>query len=119
VGAGTAGLTAANDLRMAGLSVVVLEARDRVGGEFEDERLVLAERLSEDVLFGRPVLALRWSPTPSVTAVAGDLTVRARFAIVAHGAQIDVEPAVPQHPNTAPIHVAPSDDLARTVASTI
>ncbi len=32
VGAGVAGLTAANDLRKTGLSVVVLEARDRVGG---------------------------------------------------------------------------------------
>ncbi|UIN31370.1 flavin monoamine oxidase family protein [Microbacterium binotii] len=32
IGAGAAGLTAANDLRKAGLSVAVLEARDRVGG---------------------------------------------------------------------------------------
>ncbi|MCJ1707665.1 NAD(P)/FAD-dependent oxidoreductase [Microbacterium sp. VKM Ac-2923] len=32
IGAGAAGLTAANDLRRAGLSVAVLEARDRVGG---------------------------------------------------------------------------------------
>ncbi len=32
VGAGAAGLTAANDLRRAGLSVAVFEARDRVGG---------------------------------------------------------------------------------------
>ena len=32
IGAGAAGLTAANELRKAGLSVVVLEARDRVGG---------------------------------------------------------------------------------------
>lgn len=32
IGAGAAGLTAANDLRNAGLSVAVLEARDRVGG---------------------------------------------------------------------------------------
>jgi putrescine oxidase len=32
VGAGAAGTTAANELRKAGLSVAVLEARDRVGG---------------------------------------------------------------------------------------
>lgn len=32
IGAGAAGLTAANQLKKAGLSVVVLEARDRVGG---------------------------------------------------------------------------------------
>jgi putrescine oxidase len=32
VGAGVAGLTAANDLKRAGLSVAVLEARDRAGG---------------------------------------------------------------------------------------
>lgn len=32
IGAGAAGLTAANELKRAGLSVAVLEARDRVGG---------------------------------------------------------------------------------------
>src|SRR6478609_1618792 len=32
IGAGAAGLTAANQLKKAGLSVAVLEARDRVGG---------------------------------------------------------------------------------------
>ena len=32
IGAGAAGLTAANELKKAGLSVAVLEARDRAGG---------------------------------------------------------------------------------------
>src|SRR6478736_9880058 len=32
IGAGAAGTTAANELKKAGLSVAVLEARDRVGG---------------------------------------------------------------------------------------
>jgi monoamine oxidase len=39
VGAGLAGLTAARDLAAAGLSVLVLEARDRVGGRVVNEEI--------------------------------------------------------------------------------
>lgn len=39
VGAGAAGLTAANDLRKAGLTVAVWEARDRVGGRLWTEAI--------------------------------------------------------------------------------
>jgi monoamine oxidase len=39
LGAGLASLSAARDLARAGADVVVLEARDRVGGRVEHERL--------------------------------------------------------------------------------
>lgn len=39
VGAGAAGLTAGNELRRAGMSVAVLEARDRVGGRLWTDRI--------------------------------------------------------------------------------
>jgi monoamine oxidase len=38
IGAGTAGLAAARDLVAGGESVIVLEARDRVGGRVHTER---------------------------------------------------------------------------------
>lgn len=38
IGAGTAGLTAAHDLTKAGESVIVLEARDRIGGRVHTNR---------------------------------------------------------------------------------
>jgi monoamine oxidase len=62
IGAGFAGLAAADELRRAGVDVVVLEARDRVGGRVWSEELVagdpcsVVERGAEFVLPGYDVL---------------------------------------------------------------
>jgi monoamine oxidase len=62
VGTGFAGLQAANDLRAAGHDVVVLEARDRVGGRVWSQELVygdartVIERGAEFVLEGYELL---------------------------------------------------------------
>jgi monoamine oxidase len=55
VGAGVAGLAAARELRAAGLSVLLLEARDRIGGRvltLRDERLPLPIELGAEFIHG-------------------------------------------------------------------
>src|SRR5262245_48988590 len=55
VGAGVAGLAAARDLARQGLSVVLLEARERIGGRIltlHDERVPLPIELGAEFLHG-------------------------------------------------------------------
>ena len=57
VGAGAAGLTAASDLAVAGLSVVILEARDRIGGRMftrHDEASGAPIELGAEFIHGKP-----------------------------------------------------------------
>ncbi len=104
VGAGFAGLQAATDLSLAGHEVVVLEARDRVGGRVWSQELVpgdtrtVVERGAEFVLDGydlmREVLAdLRLSLAPTTMSYyerepVGD-------AVTSHAAMAEVARAFP------------------------
>jgi len=57
IGAGVAGLAAARDLSAAGLSVTVLEARDRIGGRvytIRDPRVALPVELGAEFIHGLP-----------------------------------------------------------------
>ncbi|PVE94862.1 MULTISPECIES: NAD(P)/FAD-dependent oxidoreductase [unclassified Microbacterium] len=61
----------------------------RVVGGLQQVPLRLAERLGDDVLLNQPVRSLEWGPstgsgTPFVRATTDDLTVTARYAILAH-----------------------------------
>jgi monoamine oxidase len=72
VGAGVAGLAAARELRRRGLAVVVLEARDRIGGRIltlRDPRLPLPVELGAEFVHGAAPL------TYQVLAEAGITTI--------------------------------------------
>ncbi|GAB3632553.1 NAD(P)/FAD-dependent oxidoreductase [Microbacterium shaanxiense] len=56
---------------------------ERVVGGLQQVPLLLAEHLGDDVLLNQPVRSLEWGDA-GVTAETDDLTVRARFAILAH-----------------------------------
>jgi monoamine oxidase len=77
VGAGVAGLAAARELRRRGLTVVVLEARDRIGGRVltvRDPRLPLPVELGAEFVHGAAPLTYRLLAEAGLTAydLAGD-----------------------------------------------
>src|SRR5262249_24469300 len=67
IGAGAAGLGAANALMDSGLSVIVLEARDRVGGPAH------TIPAAPDVVFGGGGGWLHWADKNSFVPIAGQL----------------------------------------------
>lgn len=56
---------------------------ERVVGGLQQVPLLLAERLGDDVLLNQPVRSLEWGET-GVTATTDEMTIRARYAILAH-----------------------------------
>lgn len=62
IGAGAAGLAAARDLSIAGFQVVVLEARDRIGGRIHtchNDRSLFPIELGAEFIHGRPPATLQ------------------------------------------------------------
>ncbi len=77
VGAGAAGLAAASELAESGLSVLVLEARDRIGGRIfthQDPRLEFPIELGAEFIHGRPpeIFNLLRKHKVTITEVEGD-----------------------------------------------
>ncbi|MEQ1698963.1 MAG: FAD-dependent oxidoreductase [Ilumatobacteraceae bacterium] len=109
IGAGLAGLRAATDLRAAGLDVVVLEARDRVGGRvwshhFENGQV--AERGAEFIDGNHTeVLALAASLGLALTERSAEMDPQA--TLIDAGGR-----SVPMH-----LHASLADDLMRWEAA--
>lgn len=72
VGAGAAGLAAAHEVGAAGKSVLVLEARDRIGGRVltaRDPRLAFPIELGPEFIHGRPPSTWAWVKRLGLTAI--------------------------------------------------
>ncbi|MGZ0712934.1 flavin monoamine oxidase family protein (plasmid) [Coraliomargarita sp. W4R53] len=73
---------------------------ERVVGGLQQVPLLLAERLGDDVFLGQPVHTVNWSEDGVTIITDGDMTVRARFVILAHAPilypWIDFTPALPR-----------------------
>ncbi|HWS50878.1 MAG TPA: NAD(P)/FAD-dependent oxidoreductase [Microbacterium sp.] len=81
----------------------------RVVGGLQQVPQLLAERLGDDVLLNQPVRSLEWSDT-GVTATTDDLTVSARYAILAHApvlySRISFVPALPRRQHQMHQHLS-------------
>ena len=106
IGAGLAGLVAADDLRSRGLSVVVLEARDRVGGRLENATLADGSYLE----LGGQWIGPGFDALLELTQRYGLETVGVpspggKFIVRAQGNAVEV-PAEDERPSLNPFEVA-------------
>ena len=114
VGAGFAGLTAARELRRAGKSVMVLEARDRVGGRAHNKEIGGGDISERGATFVGPT-------QDHILALAEELGV-AKFRTFVNGENVYVDSSGKRstYSDTGPTGSAPPDpailpDLARAV----
>lgn len=82
---------------------------ERVVGGLQQVPLLLADRLGEDVLLNQPVRTLEWGDS-GVTATTDELTVKARFAILAHApvlySRISFVPPLPRRQHQLHQHLS-------------
>jgi monoamine oxidase len=116
VGAGFAGLTAARELRRSGKSVIVLEARDRVGGRALNKEIGRGEISERGATFVGPT-------QDYILALAKELGI-GKFDTFNDGDNVYVDPAGKRstYSDTGPTGSAPPDptilpDLARAVVA--
>ncbi|MEV8267132.1 NAD(P)/FAD-dependent oxidoreductase [Microbacterium sp. NPDC076911] len=73
---------------------------ERVVGGLQQVPLLLAERLGDDVFLGQPVHTVQWHDDGVTVITDGDMTVHARFVILAHAPilypWIDFSPPLPR-----------------------
>jgi monoamine oxidase len=95
VGAGVAGLAAARELRRRGLTVVVLEARDRIGGRIltvRDPRLPLPVELGAEFIHGAAPVTHRLLAEAAVATL--DVTGEHWRARAGHVARTELAPPI-------------------------
>lgn len=86
----------------------------RVVGGLQQVPLLLAERLGDDVFLGQPVRTLEWTDSSAgsggVTAKTDSMTVRARYAILAHApvlySRIQFVPPLPRRQHQLHQHIS-------------
>jgi putrescine oxidase len=82
---------------------------ERVVGGLQQVPILLAERLGDDVFLGQPVRTLQWGDD-GVTVIADGMTVRARFAILAHApvlySRISFVPPLPRRQHQLHQHIS-------------